>query len=127
MKLKKMVGLALASVLFLTSACGSGGGGQTAEGGSDKQEKIEYDILISYSTAATTLDNPNDVVTPYVEAKFNIEVGEITQAATSDIPFQEMLAARIAAGNEPDVIIAGKYSICCEHGKIWGWFGRIYR
>ena len=111
MKLKKMVGLALASVLFLTSACGSGGGGQTAEGGSDKQEKIEYDILISYSTAATTLDNPNDVVTPYVEAKFNIEVGEITQAATSDIPFQEMLAARIAAGNEPDVIIAGNENI----------------
>lgn len=111
MKLKKMVGLALASVLFLTSACGSGGGRQTAEDGSDKQEKIEYDILISYSTAATTLDNPNDVVTPYVEAKFNIEVGEITQAATSDIPFQEMLAARIAAGNEPDVIIAGNENI----------------
>lgn len=46
-----------------------------------------------------------------MEAKFNIEVGEITQAATSDIPFQEMLAARIAAGNEPDVIIAGNENI----------------
>lgn len=110
MKLKKMMGLALAGVLLFTSACGSTGG-QSADGSSDKQKKIEYDILISYSTSATTLDNPNDVVTPYVEAKFNIEVGEITQAATSDIPFQEMLAARIAAGNEPDVIIAGNENI----------------
>lgn len=104
------MGLALAGVLLFTSACGSTGG-QSADGSSDKQKKIEYDILISYSTSATTLDNPNDVVTPYVEAKFNIEVGEITQAATSDIPFQEMLAARIAAGNEPDVIIAGNENI----------------
>lgn len=96
--------------MLFTSACGSTGG-QSADGSSDKQKKIEYDILISYSTSATTLDNPNDVVTPYVEAKFNIEVGEITQAATSDIPFQEMLAARIAAGNEPDVIIAGNENI----------------
>ena len=110
MKLKKMMGLALAGVLLFTSACGSTGG-QSADGSSDKQKKIEYDILISYSTSATTLDNPNDVVTPYVEAKFNIEVGEITQAATSDNPFQEMLAARIAAGNEPDVIIAGNENI----------------
>lgn len=110
MKGKKWMSLALAGALLLTSACGSGGG-QTADGESDKTKKIEYDILISYSTAATTLDNPNDVVTPYVEAKFNIEVGEITQAATSDIPFQEMLAARIAAGNEPDVIIAGNENI----------------
>ena len=110
MKLKKMMGLALAGVLLFTSACGSTGG-QSADGSSDEQKKIEYDILISYSTSATTLDNPNDVVTPYVEAKFNIEVGEITQAATSDIPFQEMLAARIAAGNEPDVIIAGNENI----------------
>ena len=110
MKGKKWMSLALAGALLLTSACGSGGG-QTADGEFDKTKKIEYDILISYSTAATTLDNPNDVVTPYVEAKFNIEVGEITQAATSDIPFQEMLAARIAAGNEPDVIIAGNENI----------------
>lgn len=110
MKGKKWMSLALAGALLLTSACGSGGD-QTADGESDKTKKIEYDILISYSTAATTLDNPNDVVTPYVEAKFNIEVGEITQAATSDIPFQEMLAARIAAGNEPDVIIAGNENI----------------
>ena len=110
MKLKKMMGLALAGVLLFTSACGSTGG-QSADGSSDKQKKIEYDILISYSTSATTLDNPNDVVTPYVEAKFNIDVGEITQAATSDIPFQEMLAARIAAGNDPDVIIAGNENI----------------
>ncbi len=78
MKLKKMMGLALAGVLLFTSACGSTGG-QSADGSSDKQKKIEYDILISYSTSATTLDNPNDVVTPYVEAKFNIEVGEITR------------------------------------------------
>lgn len=62
MKLKKMMGLALAGVLLFTSACGSTGG-QSADGSSDKQKKIEYDILISYSTSATTLDNPNDVVT----------------------------------------------------------------
>lgn len=38
MKLKKMMGLALAGVLLFTSACGSTGG-QSADGSSDKQKK----------------------------------------------------------------------------------------
>ena len=132
MKVKKLLCLLLAGTMLATVGCGqtpsggdssgegrtqSGSGtlseGESSESDNDMadREKIEYDIMISYSTAATTLDNPNDVVTPYIEAKFNIEVGEITQAATSDIPFQEMLAARIAAGNEPDVLIAGNENI----------------
>ena len=132
MKVKKLLCLLLAGTMLATGGCGqtpsggdssgegrtqSGSGtlseGESSESDNDMadREKIEYDIMISYSTAATTLDNPNDVVTPYIEAKFNIEVGEITQAATSDIPFQEMLAARIAAGNEPDVLIAGNENI----------------
>lgn len=132
MKSKKLVCLLLAGMMLATAGCGqtpsgsSSGESQTqagdeaaagednaADSGENAQdrEKVEYDIMIAYTAAATTLDNPNDVVTPYIEAKFNVEVGEITQNATSDIPFQEMLAARIAAGNEPDVIIAGNENI----------------
>lgn len=134
MKIKRILGILLAcSTAFGMAACGGGqgstnapasdggnapasdGGGAPAADNSQK-EHISYDILISYSTPATTLDNPNDVVTPYVENKFNIEVGEITQAATSGIPLKEMLATRMAAGNEPDVLIAGAENIAYAVG-----------
>ena len=113
--------LLAAAMIFSLAACdqsdtGGQGGGETSGTGDASQSGeelpwIEYDIIIGYSTPATTLDNPNDVVTPYVEDKFHIRVGEIAQVATSDIPFRQMLATRVAAGNEPDVIIVGSENI----------------
>lgn len=98
MKFKRVVSAVLAGVMLVTVA---GCAAKEKKVSSNGEEKVVFDVLLAYTAAATTLDNPNDVVTPYVEAKFNMEIGEVTQCATSDIPFQEMLAARIAAGNEP--------------------------
>ncbi|GAA0271160.1 hypothetical protein GCM10008922_32170 [Faecalicatena contorta] len=108
MKFKRVVSAVLAGVMLVTVA---GCAAKEKKVSSNGEEKVVFDVLLAYTAAATTLDNPNDVVTPYVEAKFNMEIGEVTQCATSDIPFQEMLAARIAAGNEPDVIIAANENI----------------
>ena len=135
---KRLLALLLACAVLVGMAACSGGGessssGASQESGSSSGESstaadasdtasgdeasaedlpwLEYDIIIGYSTPATTLDNPNDVVTPYVEEKFHIRVGEIAQVATSDIPFRQMLATRIAAGNQPDVILAGSENI----------------
>ena len=106
MRGKRLISAMLLGAVMLTAV---GCSKEEVSVGSD--EKVTFDVMIAYTSAATTLDNPNDVVTPYVEAKFNMEIGEITQCATSDIPFKEMLAARIAAGNEPDVIIAANENI----------------
>lgn len=108
MKFKRVVSAVLAGVMLVSVA---GCAAKEKKVSSNGEEKVVFDVLLAYTAAATTLDNPNDVVTPYVEAKFNMEIGEVTQCATSDIPFQEMLAARIAAGNEPDVIIAANENI----------------
>lgn len=137
-KAKKVLAALLAGTMLAATACGSSGGSsssgssttaansteangsaaasstETSEGSIknlNHDEKVSYSVMISYSTPATTLNNPNDVVTPYVEDKFNVYIDEVTDCASSDIPFKEQLAARIAAGNEPDVIIAGNENI----------------
>lgn len=107
---KRLLALFLAGAMAVTAA-GCGEQKENKAAGEDSREKVEFDVMLVYTSAATNLDNPNDVVTPYVEAKFDVELGEITQCATSDIPYQQMLASRIAAGNEPDVIIAAKEAV----------------
>lgn len=129
---KRILALLLAGAMLLgMTACNGGGSvgssgaedsgtsdgastGDTGDEGDASAEDLpwlEYDIIIGYSTSATTLDNPNDVVSPYVEEKFHIRVGEVAQVATSDIPFRQMLATRIAAGNEPDVFLGGSENV----------------
>jgi putative aldouronate transport system substrate-binding protein len=53
------------------------------------------------------INNPNDVVTPYIEKKFNIKVSEVVISSNS-IPFKQQFNAMAAADNMPDVIINGK-------------------
>ena len=88
----------------------------------EKLPLLEYTIDLEYTAPATTLDNPNDIVTPYIEEKFNIKVKEITQGSTQQIPFKERLAAMIAADNLPDVIAAAKANIdyAVSTGKYGG-------
>ncbi|RED58194.1 MULTISPECIES: hypothetical protein [Cohnella] len=70
-----------------------------------KEELLEYTFLDTvHPTAPFGYNNPNDVVTPYVEDKFNIKVKDIIfSAGTSPVERINML---IAAGNLPDVVLA---------------------
>ena len=84
---------------------------------------LEYTVELDLSAPATTLDNPNDVVTPYIEKKFMIKVKEVMQGATQQIPFKDRLGAMAAAGNLPDVIIAGKENV--DYAVSTGKYGDI--
>lgn len=86
---------------------------QSASGESNNEELplLEITVDIGFSSPATTLENPNDVVTPYVEKLFNIKITEVTQNATQQIPFKERLGAMAAAGNLPDVIIGSTENV----------------
>ena len=72
---------------------------------------IDLVVDIEKSDNADFIDNPNDVVTPWVENKFHIRIAEIIQGNLTTISFKERLATYIAANNLPDVIIAGNENI----------------
>lgn len=67
-------------------------------------EPLVYTFLDAcHATAPYGFDNPDDIVTPYVEEKFGITVGEITHAA-GQTPM-EQINMMVAAGNLPDVVL----------------------
>ena len=84
---------------------------------------LEYTIDIEKSALATTLDNPNDVVTPYIENKFKIRVKEVIQGGSMTIGFKERLGTYAAANNLPDVIIAGNEN--CSYAVSTGKYGDL--
>ena len=122
MKRSAWIVVVMMLVLSLLAACSNGGksnvqpsvsasGSQTeaqTEGASaepQQEETLEYTFLDTvHPTAPFGYNNPNDVVTPYVENKFNIKVKDIVfSAGTSPVERINML---IAAGNLPDVVLA---------------------
>ena len=84
---------------------------------------LEYSIDLELSAVATTLDNPNDVVTPYVEKLFHIKVKEVIQGGSMTIGFKERLGTYAAANNLPDVVIAGTEN--CAYAVSTGKYGDL--
>lgn len=85
-------------------------------------EWIDLVVDIEKSDTADFIDNPNDVVTPWIENKFHIRVAEVIQGGLTTISFKERVATYIAANNLPDVIIAGNENIAyaVSTGKYGG-------
>ena len=84
---------------------------------------LEYSIDLALSGTATTLDNPNDVVTPYIENRFHIRVTDVVQNGTSDLGFKERMDKYKASGNAPDVVIAGNEN--CAYAVATGIYGDL--
>lgn len=87
-------------------------------------EWIDIVVDIEKSEVADFIDNPNDVVTPWVENKFHIRITEVIQGGLTTISFRERLATYIAANNLPDVIIAGNENIA--YAVSTGYYGGGY-
>lgn len=85
---------------------------------------IDLVVDIEKSDTADFIDNPNDVVTPWVENKFHIRITEVIQGGLTTISFKERVATYIAANNLPDVIIAGNENIAYAVGT--GYYGQGY-
>jgi ABC-type glycerol-3-phosphate transport system substrate-binding protein len=108
---KAFAGAVLLAAVLSVTLSGCNRGGSASGSGSGELPLLEYSVDIGYSQPATTLDLSTDIVTPYLEKKFRIRVGEVTQNATQQISFRQRLGAMVAAGNMPDVIIAGTENI----------------
>jgi len=67
-------------------------------------EPLEYSVLTVFDeTASLGYDNPNDIVTPEIEKKFNIKVSDVTfNGGMSPIERMNML---VAADTVPDVVL----------------------
>ena len=84
---------------------------------------LEYSISLEMSSVATTLDNPNDIVTPYIEDRFRIRVSEVTQGSVMSGGFRDRLAVYAASKSAPDVIIAGNEN--CALAVATGIYGDL--
>ena len=85
---------------------------------------IDLVVDLEYSDTANFLDNPNDVVTPWIENKFHIRVNEVIQGGLTTIGFKERLATYIAANNLPDVVICGNEM--AAYAVATGYYGQGY-
>ncbi len=90
-------------------------------------EWIDIVVDIEKSQTADFIDNPNDVVTPWVENKFHIRITEVIQGGLTTIGFKERIATYIASNNLPDVIIAGNENIAyaVSTGKYGGGYEEL--
>lgn len=84
---------------------------------------LEYSADLALSGTATTLENPNDVVTPYIENRFHIRVTDVVQSGTSDLSFKERMDKYKASGDAPDVVIAGNEN--CAYAVATGIYGDL--
>jgi putative aldouronate transport system substrate-binding protein len=91
--MKRSMIVALVVTLFLTSAFA--------------EPLLTYTAWPRMSESEKYLNNPNDVVTPYIEKKFNIKVSDVTISSNS-MPFKQQFNVMAAADSVPDVIINSK-------------------
>lgn len=82
---------------------------QGTENGGNDSEPLEYSFVFYDDEASKWANNPNDVVTPYLEEKFNIKVKEVIVVKSED--FTQRLNQWIAADAVPDVICAGDTAV----------------
>lgn len=122
-KLSGAVALALAIALLLAGCTGNNGsnGNEGNEGqasGSPQssqtgdtaveqpKELLEYSFYSATDAPQSYFGNPSDVITPYVEQKFNIKVKEVMNNQGQS--FKQRFNLFIAADNLPDVISANQ-------------------
>ena len=86
---------------------------------------LEYSIDLALSSVATTLDNPNDVVTPYIEKRFRVKVSDIVQSGTTNLGFKDRMDLYASSGDMPDVVIAGNEN--CAYAVATGKYGDLTR
>lgn len=84
---------------------------------------LEYSIDLELTDTADTLDNLNDIVTPYIENRFHIRVSDVAQGYGQKSGFFERLDLSIASGSAPDVIIAGNEN--CTYAVSTGVYGDL--
>ncbi|WP_372629667.1 hypothetical protein [Cohnella sp.] len=125
MKSFKMGIACLVAVLFLSAVLAgcSGNGGKTESAdpsstqgtapngsGTAAEPLMEITILDALNAAVKPgADNPNDIVTPEVEKKFNIKIAEITPSG-GKMP-AELINMMVAAGNVPDIVFTDNQNI----------------
>ncbi len=116
----KLSCLALCASMIFSGLVGCGGGDKNkqnqntvsnatssaAAGVSEENSThMEYSVFLGVTNPISIAENKNDVVTPYVEQKFNIKVKEIIQPQANVLP-KDRLNMMIAANSIPDVVIA---------------------
>lgn len=80
---------------------------QSGNGGAEqKQELLQYSFYAATDAPQSYFGNPNDVITPYVEQKFNVKVKEVLNNQGQS--FKQRFNLFIAANNLPDVISANQ-------------------
>ncbi len=116
--MKRILTVLLACAVLLMPLAG------LAETTASTDDWMDISVDLEFSDTANFLDNPNDVVTPYVEDLFKIRIKEVIQGGLTTIGFKERLATYIASNNLPDVIIAGNEN--CAYAVSTGYYGEGY-
>lgn len=106
-----LVLLCIALIISFTAGCNGGetslpeSSGSTSESSGDiPKPLLEYTVLTVFEESPTLgYDNPDDVVTPVVEEKFNIKVKDIL--FSGGVGPVERVNMLVAAGTLPDVVI----------------------
>lgn len=123
--LKQGLVLGVAGALFLGTLAGCSGNNKNTndvgspsaasetasfDSGAVSESLMEISILDALNAAVKPgADNPNDIVTPEVEKKFNIKIKEITPSG-GKMP-AELINMMVAAGNVPDVVFTDNQNI----------------
>lgn len=118
---KLFVCIMMVTLLLVFPLVGRGQEETTEEGA---ENWLDITVALEITDTADFLDNPNDVVTPYVEDKFKIRVQDVIQGGLMTIGFKERLATYIASNNLPDVIVAGSEN--CAYAVSTGYYGEGY-
>jgi putative aldouronate transport system substrate-binding protein len=99
---RRGAGLVLVALAIMAAAgCGGRTGGGASAGG---LPLLEY-TLVTEVDPSKFASPEHDVVTPYIEKKFNIRIKEVTWYNVQVQPFREMMNQWIAANNLPDVFL----------------------
>lgn len=87
-------------------------------GNANEEEWLEYSFAFYDDSISSLANNPNDVVTKYIEEKFKIRVSEVIIVKDED--FKERLSQWIASDTMPDVICTGeaKYALSVAEEKF---------
>ncbi len=81
-----------------------------ASGGSETKSSLPLMTYTAYPRMPESekyINNPHDVVTPWIENKFNIKVSSVV-IASATIPFKQRFNQMAAADDVPDVLTDGK-------------------
>ena len=117
---KRLTTLLIAIMLVMSMLLGSFAAAEEEE----ELPWIDIVVDLELSDNANFIDNPNDVVTPWIENKFHIRITDVIQGGLTTISFKERLATYIASNNLPDVVIAGVES--CAYAVDTGYYGQGY-